>query len=35
MKLNIMQSYSKDHFPILSYIATVYLITIGIFALIR
>lgn len=35
MKMNIMQPCTRDHFPILSYIVTVYLITLGIFALIR
>lgn len=35
MKFNIMKSTARDQVPILSYIVTVYLITIGIFALIR
>jgi hypothetical protein len=35
MKLNILQPCARDQVPILSYIVTVFLITIGIFALIR
>jgi len=35
MKMNIMQPYARDHFPMLSYIVTVYLITLGILALVR
>ena len=35
MKMNIMQPCARDHVPMLSYIVTVYLITLGIFALIR
>lgn len=35
MKLNILESNSRDHVPVLSYVVTVYLITIGILALIR
>jgi hypothetical protein len=35
MKMNIMQPCARDHIPMLSYIVTVYLITLGIFALIR
>jgi hypothetical protein len=35
MKVNIMQPCSRDQVPMLSYIATIYLITIGIFTLLR
>ncbi len=35
MKLNIMQPCARDHVPILSYIVTVYLITLGLVALIQ
>jgi hypothetical protein len=35
MKMNIMQPCARDHVPMLSYIVTFYLITLGIFALIR
>lgn len=35
MKSNTIQSYTRDQVPILSYIVTFYLITIGLLALIR
>lgn len=35
MKLNILQPCSRDQVPMLSYIGTIYLIAIGIFALLR
>lgn len=35
MKFNILQSTARDQVPILNYIVCVYLITIGIIALIR
>jgi len=35
MKSNSLQSCTRDQVPILSYIVTFYLITIGILALIR
>jgi len=35
MKVNIMQPCSRDQVPMLSYISTLYLIAIGIFALVR
>ncbi len=35
MKINVLESCARDQVPILSYIVTVYLIIIGILALIR
>jgi len=35
MKFNILQPCAKDQVPILSYIATAYLLAIGILSLIR
>jgi hypothetical protein len=35
MKMNIMQPCARDHVPMLSYIVTVYLITLGVLALIQ
>jgi hypothetical protein len=35
MKMNIMKSCARDQVPILSYIVTIYMITIGILALMR
>jgi hypothetical protein len=35
MKFNILQSTAKDQVPLLSYIVTLYLMTIAVIALIR